>query len=152
MLTDERRGLIERLTQIPANIAEAVKHAESKPQPEGEWPLRTILVHLVAVEHDVWRFRLQAVMTEDNPQWQQYTEPDLAEWEKFYAHYSLYQLQYTFARIRQETTAHLRQLTEAGWKRIGTHARYGQMDVAGLCTRILEHDEEHLAELVKRSG
>jgi hypothetical protein len=149
MLTDERRGLIERLTLIPANIAEAVKRAENKPQPEGEWPLRTILVHLVAVECDIWQFRLQAVMTEDNPQWQ-YTEPDLAEWEKFYARYSLYQLQYTFARVRQETAAHLRQLTDADWKRIGTHATFGQMDVAGLCARILEHDEEHLAELVKR--
>ncbi len=151
MLTDERRQLIERLTQIPASIAEAVKRAESKTQPEGEWPLRTILVHLVAVERDIWQFRLQAVIAEDNPQWQ-YTEPDLAELEKFYARYSLYQLQYAFVRIRQETTAHLRQLTDAGWKRIGTHARYGQMDVAGLCARILEHDEEHLAELVKRSG
>jgi hypothetical protein len=149
MLTDERRQLIERLTQIPASIAEAAKHAESKPQPEGEWPLRTILIHLIVVEREVWQFRLQAAATEDNPHWQ-YTEPGLAEWEDFYSRYSLYQLQYVFARVRQETTAHLRQLTDAGWQRIGTHAAYGQMDMAGLCARILEHDEEHLDDLLKR--
>ncbi|MBM4423227.1 MAG: DinB family protein [Chloroflexi bacterium] len=150
-MTDESRRLIETLVLIPTKIGEAIKRAESKPQPEGEWPLRTIVVHLIAVEREVWQYRLHSIVAEDNPHWQ-YTEPPLAEWESHYARYSLPQILYAFALIRQETANHLRRLTEAGWKRIGTHAKYGEMDVAGLCGRILEHDEEHLAELNKRGA
>lgn len=149
MLTDERRQLIERLTLLPARIAEAVKRAEGRPQPEGEWPLRTVVVHLIACEREIWQFRLNSMAAEDNPQWV-WTQPDNAGWESHHARHSLHQLLYVFGLVRQETADHLRRLTDDGWKRVGTHAKYGPMDVAGLCARILEHDEEHLAELRKR--
>lgn len=149
MLIDERRQLIERLTLLPARIAEAVKRAEGKPQPEDAWSLRTIVVHLIACEREIWQSRLQQMAAEDNPQWK-WTQPDNAEWDSYHARHSLHQLRYVFALIRQETVNHLRRLADDGWKRIGTHATYGQMDVAGLCREILKHDEEHLADLLKR--
>jgi hypothetical protein len=35
-------------------------------------------------------------------------------------------------------------LGDVGWGRTGTHATYGVLDVAGLMSRAVDHDEEHI--------
>ena len=141
--------MLFKLSSIPSQIGEAAKHAEGKPQPAGQWTLNMEIAHLAYVEVAIWQARLKQIAAEDNPHWQ-WTEPPLESWWPLFESQPLEQLLATFAARRQETVNYLRGLPEDDWKRIGTHATFGQMDVAGLCARILEHDEEHLAELVKR--
>ena len=57
-----------------------------------------------------------------------------------------------FTRARLGILDLLNALDGTGWGRIGTHAVFGQLDVAGRCARTLEHDAEHLAELERRAG
>jgi len=86
-----------------------------------------------------------------NPQWL-WTEPDLAAWEKRFAALTEDELCAAFTRARSAILDQLKALDAAGWERIGTHAVFGQLDVAGLCRRTLEHDAEHLTEMLRRGG
>jgi len=144
-----RQTLIQSISVIPSKIAAAAKHANGKPQSTGHWSLNMEISHLAHVEVVIWQARLKQMAAEENPHWQ-WTEPPLESWWPLFESQSLEQLLATFAARRRETVDHLRGLTDGDWKRIGTHAIFGQMDVAGLCARILEHDEEHLEELRKR--
>ena len=69
-----------------------------------------------------------------------------------YAALSGSELLAAFTRARLGILDQLNALDGTGWERTGTHAVFGQLDVAGLCARALEHDAEHLAELVRRAG
>ena len=147
----EQRAVIPPLQLSLSQLANAALDADGKPQPPGEWPLSTILIHLWLVEEVIWQARLRQMVAEDNPHWQ-WTEPNLEGAVAQWGQQPLPELAELFEERRKQTIDQLKELSEAGWARIGTHAVYGQMDVAGLCARILEHDEEHLEELKKRAG
>lgn len=148
-MTSDRQSVIAELESIPPRMAEAARVQKS--QPEGEWSPRTILIHMFAGDVQIWQARLKMMAEQENPHWQ-WTEPDLAEWERQFENRSLEDLAAEFARTRGEIVSHLKALDDAGWARVGTHATYGLLDVAGLCAKLLEHDYEHLSELEKRSG
>ncbi len=145
-----RLSLVKRLTRIPSEIHFHIHRAQRRPQPASEWPLSTILIHLWLAEDVIWQTRLRQMIEQDNPRWV-WTEPNLDEAVAQQGNRPLTELAEQFAQRRQQTIDHLKGLSEAGWARIGTHATYGEMDVAGLCARILEHDEEHLTELRNRA-
>jgi hypothetical protein len=149
--TDQRKPLLDRLSAIPSEIAEAARRAGDSAVPEGEWPARTVVLHLIATDSDVWQSRLRQMAREDNPHWP-WVEPDLEGWARRFATYSIDDLLDFYASVRRSTLGHLNSLSDAGWARAGTHAVYGVLDVAGLCRQILRHDEEHLAELHKRAA
>ena len=148
-MIENHHSLTQRLFSIPIRISEAAKLANGTPEPTGQWSLNMEIAHLAHVEVVIWQSRLKQMAVEENPHWQ-WTEPPLESWWPLFVSQSLEQLLAIFAARRQETVDHLRGLSEEGWKRIGTHAAFGQMDVAGLCARILEHDEEHLEALKTR--
>ncbi len=132
-------------------MAGAVQRAAHQAQPAGEWSLRTQLIHLLAVDTEIWGARLTLMVQQPNPQWL-WTEPDLAAWEKRFAALTEDELCSAFSRARSAILDHLKALDAAGWERIGTHAVFDQLDVAGLCRRTLEHDAEHLTEMLRRGG
>ncbi len=149
-MTADQQSLISELESIPTRMAEAARLAAQIPQPEGEWSPRTILIHMLAGDVQIWQVRLKMLAEQDKPHWQ-WTEPDLAEWKRRFESRSLDVLAAEFTRTRGEIVSHLKALDDAGWARVGTHATYGLLDVAGLCAKLLEHDYEHLAELQKRN-
>lgn len=151
MGNDQRQPLLDRLSALPREVADAAKSASDKPEPEGEWPARTVVIHLIASDSDIWQPRLRQMGIEDNPRWK-WTEPDLEAWERRFATYSLEDLLDFCASVRRSTLGYLNNLSDAGWARVGTHATFGVLDVAGLCREIIRHDEEHLAELKKRAS
>jgi hypothetical protein len=108
------------------------------------------MIHLAIVEEVIWQARLKQMAVQDNPH-RVWTEPDVNGAVAQYGELSLPELEEWFGKQRFHTLRHLSGLDEAGWNRVGTHATYGEMDVAGLCARILEHDNEHLEELRKRA-
>jgi hypothetical protein len=150
-MQEERNSLITQLSLIPNQMEEAAEQAAKKPQPDGQWSLRTIFIHEAAVDIEIWQMRFQMLAEEENPQWP-WAEPDIAQWEKEYEHLSMGEVIENFVNVRGEIVAYLRSLDHASWIRTGTHAVYGPMDVTAMCKKMLEHDREHLAEIQKRSG
>jgi hypothetical protein len=150
---DPRRQLLDRLSAIPEDIAAASRAAlaAGRPEAEHEWPVRTVVLHLLAGDSDVWQPRLRQMAGQDNPYWE-WTEPEMESWLRRFATYDLEALLDFYASVRRSTLAHLHNLSDAGWARVGTHAVYGVLDVGGVCRSILQHDEEHLDDLRKRAN
>jgi hypothetical protein len=139
----EREGLLERFASFPARLAGAVRVADGRAVPTGEWTAADVVSHLIAVEDVVWRARLHDLATTDDPRWTR-TEPGLAD--GFGAAF-LDDALAAFAGARAGTVAIVQALDDAGWVRVGTHSVYGRLDVAGLLRVAVDHDEEHLASL-----
>src|SRR5258708_15812169 len=148
VIAQNRVSLIDKLLHNSRMAQILSERAANKPQLSDEWPLSTILIHLALVEDVIWQARLNQMAEQENPHWI-WTEPSLDEAIAQQGQRPLAELAGLFEARRKQTLAHLEDLSEEGWARVGTHARLGQMDVAGLCAQILEHDEEHLAELNK---
>ena len=111
--------------------------------PHGEWSPADVVRHLIAVETEVWHARLDQLVAEGDPHWP-WTEPDrwLGRPEA-----TLDDLLAVHATRRAETVARLDELDDEGWRRTGTHATYGVLDVLAMLRILLDHDEEHLAGL-----
>jgi hypothetical protein len=142
-VTDDRSAAREALAAVPARLAAAACGALARRVPDGEWSPPDVVRHLIAVEAEVWHARLDQLATEPNPHWP-WTEPD--RWlERPDA--SLDDLLGVHASRRGETLARLDALDDAGWRRSGTHATYGVLDVLAMLRILLDHDEEHIAAL-----
>ena len=108
-----------------------------------EWSAREVLLHLIAVEIEVWQPRLRALDAEAFPVWP-WVEPGLwngPEGATFAGALDVYR------RQRAVTVAALDSLDDAGWARQGRHATFGVLDVVALMRVALDHDEEHLARI-----
>jgi uncharacterized damage-inducible protein DinB len=145
-MTPTQQQLRDRLAAVPARVTEAAARA-AEPA-EGEWSARQIVLHLIAVEDEVWLARLGQLAAEPNPEWP-WVEPTFAY---FPGDDSLENVVAAFATRRAATVAQLDALDDAGWARTGTHATYGLLDVAGLVQRAVDHDEEHVRALEALGG
>jgi hypothetical protein len=131
------------LLAVPDRLAAAARLAADRPVPPGEWSAADVVRHLIAVEVEVWHGRLDQLAAEDDPRWP-WTEPD--RWlDRPEA--TLDELLAVHAARRAETVARLDGLDDGGWRRTGTHATYGELDVLAMLRILLDHDEEHLAGL-----
>ena len=138
-----REGLLGALAAFPERVALAARAVATRPVPVGEWTPEQVVRHLLAVESDVHQARLRDLATVDEPQWT-WTEPGpwLGE-----AGLGLDGVLRRFAELRGETLAVVGALDESGWARSGRHATFGQLDVAGVLSNAVDHDEEHLRGL-----
>lgn len=138
-----RARLVERLASFPDRLAGAARGAGGSPLVDGEWTPEQVARHLVAVETIVHQARLLDVAVHDSPAWT-WTEPGPWEGEP---DLDLDGVLTRFAELRAATVARIRALDGDGWRRAGTHATYGKLDVAGLLALATDHDEEHLRSL-----
>ena len=137
-MTPEQRALRDSLAAVPDRLAAAIPVAS--PAPAGEWTPREVLLHLLAVEDEVWQARLRQLATEPEPHWPWY-EPGLASFEANTWEAVLD----AFRASRGQTIDALDALDDAGWAKSGVHERFGRLDVAALLKRAIDHDEEHIA-------
>ncbi len=106
------------------------------------------MLHLVAVESEVFQARLDDVAARSDPHWS-WVEPGTAEAPDGAT------LEDAIARFgagREATLRRVAGLDEAGWSRSGTHDTYGVLDVGGLLRLAHDHDLEHLATLERMAG
>ena len=137
-MTPEQRSLRDALAAVPDRLAAAIPPA--RPAPAGEWAPREVLLHLLAVEDEVWQARLHQLATEPEPHWPWF-EPGLAAFEAD----SWEAVLDAFRARRSATVASLDALDDAGWAKSSIHDVYGRLDVAALLRRAIDHDEEHIA-------
>jgi DinB superfamily len=138
-----RAALLETFATFPERLGKAATSAAERPLTAGEWSPADVVRHLIAVEGEVWRSRLERIAAEDRPHWP-WTEPGLAPG---FDGAPLDTVVAAFAGARGVTVRTVRALDEAGWMRSGTHDTYGVLDVAGLLRRAVDHDAEHMASL-----
>ncbi len=140
---EERAAARAALDAIPERLAAAARESADRPVSAGEWSALDVVRHLIAVETEVWHARLDQLAAEEHPRWP-WTEPD--RWlERPEA--TLDELLAVHAARRAETVGRIDGLDDAGWRRTGSHATYGVLDVLGMLRILLDHDEEHIAGL-----
>lgn len=142
-MTDQREAVRAALLAVPDRLADVAREAVDRPVPAGEWSPTDVVRHLIAVEAEVWHARFDQLATDDDPHWP-WTEPD--RWLD-QPGATLDELLEVHAARRAETVARLDALDDAGWRRTGTHATYGVLDVSAMLRLLLDHDEEHIAGL-----
>ena len=147
-MTPAQRRLRDALASTPRRAAaEATapgRDPETGPEP-GEWSAREVLLHLAAVEEEVWQVRLDGLAAEAFPQWP-WVEPGLWSGPGEATFDGALE---AFAARRSATLARLDALDEAGWRRAGRHDVFGILDVASMVRILLDHDEEHLAQIAR---
>ena len=146
-MTPEQRELRDALASAPRR-AQPVMGSLADPaaaQAPGEWSPHQVILHLVAVDEEVWQPRLAALVAEAFPRWP-WVEP--GTWDGPGAE-TVDGAISAFASTRAATVAALDGLDDAGWARRGLHATFGELDVAALMRIAVDHDEEHLAQILR---
>ncbi|GIV81169.1 MAG: hypothetical protein KatS3mg051_0523 [Anaerolineae bacterium] len=111
----------------------------------GEWSPLEVLGHLIAVERDVYRPRLQMILSTDTPVLAALTEspaptiPPGAEQPR-----ALLEL---FVAERRVTLDLLATLTPEDWQRPAHHHRLGPTTLLEVADLIAQHDRQHLRQM-----
>ena len=145
-MTPDQQRLRDALAAVPERVAVAARTSATPPDnapAPGEWSARENVLHLVAVEGEVWHPRLDALATETFPHWPwvepgPWSGPGDGTFESALA---------VFAAARAGTIARLDALDPGGWAHQGRHDTFGVLDVAALLRIALDHDEDHLAQI-----
>lgn len=144
----KRIVLLQALASTPADIGRLLKGADEaaarKRPVADEWSIAEVLNHLVDVE-ERYRARLGRVIQEEQPAlpaiWPDETAPmpDLSvdEWIA------------RFQAARAETLAFLGELSPADWQRSAVHETFGETRLRFLVQNLINHDAEHLNQLVE---
>ncbi len=141
-----RDALLTALTAFPDRLRAIVLGAPASPAAAGEWGPAEVVRHLIAVEAEVHQSRLGDLAAADRgepPGWSWAEpgpwpgEPDLG----------IDALLDRFAADRSRTLATVASFDAGGWRRVGRHATFGELDVTGLLGLAVDHDEVHLAGL-----
>jgi hypothetical protein len=144
-----RAELVGQFAAVRDRIEAAARAAErAGDATSGEWSAREVVLHLVAVETEVFQARLDDLEGRDDPHWT-WVEPGLAEGPGGET------LDDAIARLgacRETTLQRVAGLDEAGWSRSGTHETYGVLDVGGLLRLAYDHDLDHLGTLERMAG
>jgi DinB superfamily len=146
LVSAERAAAAARFADAPRRLTAAARAVAGRDAPAavpGEWGPPEIVRHLIAVEHEVWWVRFEALRTEDEPHWS-WTEPGL---EPGLDDASLDDLVARFTDDRGRSVSILEAFQDADWSRTGVHVTYGRLDVMGLLRLATDHDAEHLASL-----
>jgi hypothetical protein len=131
----------------PARVRRAALAAEGSPVGADEWTAQEIVLHLVAVEEEVFQQRLLDLRDKASPEWA-WVEPGPAVVQEGE---TLTDSVVRFAGARLATLEWVAALDETGWARSGHHATLGILDVQGILGLAADHDAEHLATLVRLS-
>jgi hypothetical protein len=140
-----RAALAGRLIGAPARIRRAAIAAARATPARGEWAAHDIVLHLVAVEIEVFQRRLADLRETESPEWT-WVEPGPAPRE---SSETLADSLVRFAAARLATLESVTALDPADWLRTGHHATLGVLDVSDLLALAADHDKEHLAALAR---
>lgn len=139
-----RRALLRRLADGQRRIGAAAATAARDVPIAGGWTAQEVVLHLVAVEVEVFQQRLLDLTSTVEPEWT-WAEPGPA---RMRPGETMAETSHRFATARAETLAQARALDDAAWRRSGNHATMGTLDVAGLLGVAATHDLDHLGSLL----
>jgi hypothetical protein len=114
---------------------------------EGEWAIVEVVAHVGDTDERALG-RVRRMLGEDDPVLPGYDQEALAV-ERRYLEMNPDEMLERFEQIRREHLAVLDALDDAGWRRTGTHAEQGPMDVQLYETHVAGEDVDHLAQIAR---
>lgn len=144
-------SLLASLARTPELARAAVARipepaAPSGPEPATSWTAVQVVLHLGAVDTEVWSPRLEQLATESHPHWT-WTEPEMSGRAAASMDAALAAFEAGRAALLEQAAG----LDAVAWRRTGTHDVFGELDAEGLLREALAHDLEHLADLERRA-
>jgi hypothetical protein len=126
--------------------ASLVAHKQHE-QPDGEWSAHQHLVHLLAVETEVYKPRVMAMLEQDRPVFQPWGAETFMADRYTKNEGDVIELAERFMREREKLVEVFKSLTPDEWARTGTWPD-GEVDVAWAAERALAHGLEHFTGLL----
>ncbi len=149
MNTEERRRHIERLRQLPGQLAEVLRELSDTdvdtPYRPGGWTIRQVVHHL-ADAHMNGYVRMKLILTEDAPTLKAYDQNEWAKLPDVAVTPVASSLELLYA-LHDRWCILLERVDEAGWKRTGIHGERGLLTLEDLLRIYTEHGEKHLGHL-----
>lgn len=113
----------------------------------GEWSILEVVAHVGDTDERALG-RVRRMLTEEEPIIPGYDQEALAV-ERRYIEMDPAGVLERFETIRNEHVAVLEGLDDAGWRRSGTHAEQGPMDVQLYEAHVAGEDVDHLAQIAR---
>jgi hypothetical protein len=150
----EREMLLSRLAAAPAHFQALLARLEDADSvttvAAGEWSPHEVVAHMRAT-NDILEPRVFQVLVRPNTPLIGFDED---RWLQVlgYVKLPVTDLLQTMAWRRKELVNALRNVSPEDWERSGIHEVRGPMTVYELATQIAEHEDEHLAQIVRATG
>jgi hypothetical protein len=147
--TDARAGLLDAVRRTPQLVADAtarIADGAAPHEPPGAWSTIEVVTHLVAVDEEIWRARLEQLAADEHPRWA-WTQPDMTARMPISTREALAAFEAGRAALVERAVA----MDADAWRHTGTHAVFGELDVEGLLREALKHDLEHVEDLERRA-
>lgn len=143
-MIDSYGEMLDDLSRTTTRIQEmSEKYGDHPPAGTADdWGPALILAHLIDFEK-LYRGRMQLILTHETPYLK---SADLARKSDDAPREFRPELE-AFAMERGETISLLMNLALKDWERTGIHDEYGELSVEDLAERLIEHDNEHLAQM-----
>jgi hypothetical protein len=141
--------LIDSLSAIPMRIVQATagwSEAQLCTAPAGDdWSAAAILAHMRASD-DILAYRAYMILVRDGAPLASFDERRWAE-VAGYTQADFHTSLEVFSLRRAELVAMLRRAGPDDWQRSGAHEERGPITLLGIITHIVEHEEEHCAQM-----
>jgi uncharacterized damage-inducible protein DinB len=141
--------IIERVKSLPDRVAaeiEGLSEDELRRRPaEGDWSIKEVCGHL-RDDSEVWRRRLQMMITETDPVLPAYDQEALVR-EGQYQDADLAAVLGDFKQFRLEMVERLTALAMDNWERTGHHPDWGRLTIRQGMEMMVRHTEEHLDQV-----
>ncbi|GEM_PF-2077003 len=145
-LDDLRRnyaGLIIQLDRLRGNLVTAdLRHSEQ----EGAESIKEILGHMIDTDRDIWWPRIERILHEDTPQFQDVDHLNLLErhrWQTLPLDDILAQLM----RVRWSYAIELNGLSADVFLRTGIHPSLGELSILKIVQLLVAHDSHYLRKI-----
>jgi hypothetical protein len=143
-MIDAYGEMLDDLSRTTSRIQEMSEKYGDSPSAgtAGDWGPALILTHLTDVEK-LYRGRMQLILTQETPYLKSANPAGKIDNSPREFRPELE----AFAMERGETISLLMNLALKDWERTGIHDEYGELSVEDITERLIEHDNEHLAQM-----
>ena len=141
--------MIDELSAFPATMKEAL--AAAKPDlrtraSDGRFAMVEHLCHLGDVEREAYGARIQRLLSEERPEWDDF-DGDAVARERNYLEQDADAALQRFVDARAANVARLRAVQDEQWQRSGVHRGVGEVTLSRLTEMMLQHDRDHAADI-----
>ena len=135
------KQLADSQTQLSELLVLVAGAQDWRPEPE-EWSFRFLAAHLATAERECFQDRIQRIATGNNPSFEYYENTG-----RDFGDLDLQTSLKTWRKTRQAIFRFVHGLPEAAWLHTGGHVINGPITIWDVLVSILEHDQEHFANL-----
>lgn len=149
--------MIDELAAFPAtlkdSLAAAGPHLRIRAS-DGRFAMVEHLCHLDDLEREGYGARIARLLSDENPEWDDFDGAAIAE-ERKYLEQDADAALARFAEARAANVARLRSASAEDWNRSGVHRGMGEVSLRRIAEMMLEHDRGHaddIAQLLRELG